>query len=561
MRLRSFIETEYLSHEVIMKSCTLYVWAIVTVFLTVNPRCVLAQSVDTIYTMVPSDGIGNIVVRIEYPVTPRYPEGAPVVVEVGTWFVMYSNFHRVNETTRIGAVTVSYLWPGRTDVGSGMQSDGVYDYGGPVSLAALKDVIRFAAGSIPDSGGHYIGDLGSVPILEENIGLFASSHAGVVATNVLAYFGDQIPEVCYLVGRENPTRDEMYPLEIGYFDGASTEVNKVRNYFWDKNTYQPDTVFVDYSTVGWYHPEEETIGRPYFAAKNDIPEHILAHDKTPKVGDVRYYSRGLTRALLANGALSPASWPQDIATPAQVDAFWPYRITVHNYDAFLTKAPDLKVMLVFSRYDHVQAADTKPHIHQAWDGFRHTAHLWVRMNPDYEYMRSINSEYTPVVFPDNQANQDPVSWEFIEDYGFPADYVVRLDAWLASVAEMADRVYMHQWEDDLDSVFFDVLVGENTMVREDMIRDIIPKTLVLGPNYPNPFNGTTIIPVSVQKKTAAKISIYNMKGTLIDVLQNSDLDSGIHLLTWEPADNPAGLYLCRAVTTNTQSTLKLILLK
>jgi len=544
-----------------MKSRATYVWIILTFFMIMGPKCIQAQSVDTVYTMVPSAGIGNIAVRIEYPVTPRYPGGAPVVVEVGTWFVMYSNFHRVNETPRIGVVTVSYLWPGRVDAVSGMQSDGVYDYGGPVSLSALKDVIRFAAGSIPDSGGHYIGGLGSISVITDNIGLFASSHSGVMATNVLAYFGNQIPEVKYLVGRENPTRDEMYPLEIGYFDGSSNEANKVHNYFWDEDGYQPDTVFVDYSTVGWYQPPDEPVGRPYFAAKDGIPEHILAHDKTPKVGNVRYYSQGLTRALLANGALSLVSWPQDIATPAQVDAFWPYRIVVHNYPAFLTKAPDLKVMLVFARYDHVQAADTKPHIHQAWDGFHNTANLWVRMNPDYVYMQSVNSDYSPNVFPDNTANQEPVDWDFIEDFGFPADYSVRLDTWLAAVAEMADRVYTNNWNNDLNSVFFEVLVENNTMVCEEMNTDFSPEKLILGPNYPNPFNSTTIIPVSISKIGTVVVRIYNLRGETVEIMVNGDLDVGTNLLTWDATDNPAGVYLCRAVTTNTHATVKLVLLK
>jgi hypothetical protein len=153
------------------------------------------QSADTIYTFVPSAGIGNIAVRIECPASSRYPEGAPIVVEVSTWFVNFVEFHRVNDTKRIGAVTISYLWPGRLDAATGIHSDGQYDYGGPVSLAALKDVIRFALGLTPDVSGDYIADLSTVPVLTDNVGLFASSHSGVVATNVLAYFGDEIPSV------------------------------------------------------------------------------------------------------------------------------------------------------------------------------------------------------------------------------------------------------------------------------------------------------------------------------------------------------------------------------
>ena len=35
--------------------------------------------------------------------------------------------------------------------------------------------------------------------------------------------------------------------------------------------------------------------------------------------------------------------------------------------------PDIKVMLVFAQVDHAQAALDKPHIHQAYQGFRFEA--------------------------------------------------------------------------------------------------------------------------------------------------------------------------------------------
>ena len=51
--------------------------------------------------------------------------------------------------------------------------------------------------------------------------------------------------------------------------------------------------------------------------------------------------------------------------------------------------PDLKVMLVFAQEDHAQAAQDKPHIHQAFQGFRFEARLWVRLNPDRAYVQSL----------------------------------------------------------------------------------------------------------------------------------------------------------------------------
>jgi hypothetical protein len=110
-------------------------------------------------------------------------------------------------------------------------------------------------------------------------------------------------------------------------------------------------------------------------------------------------------------------------------------------------------MLVFAQDDHVQAAETKPHIHQAWDGFTDAAELsWVRMNPDLTYVQAINPNLG-AGFPDNAANSEPADWHDIRLWGFPAGPGrVREDVWLASVAEMADRVREDNWDDDLDEV-------------------------------------------------------------------------------------------------------------
>lgn len=177
---------------------------------------------EVIYTHIHSPENGNITVRVDIPSQPRYGESVPVVVVASTWFVEKYNldqtpFHLEFNPVSSGMLVVTHLWPGKTDPESGLRSDGVYDYGGPNSLAALRDTIRFALGKTVDTNGNYLADLILPVPLYENVGLFASSHAGVVATNVMAYYGDSFPELKYFVGRENPTMAEMYPLEIGHF--------------------------------------------------------------------------------------------------------------------------------------------------------------------------------------------------------------------------------------------------------------------------------------------------------------------------------------------------------
>ena len=517
-------------------------------------------SSTTFITYVLSPGTGNIAVKIELPDTPRYPEGAPVVVEVSTWFTEFVGFHRVNDTRRIGAVTLSYLWPERVDPATGAQSEGEYDYGGPGSLRILRDVIRFACGDIPDINGDYINDLMQITPLTSNVGLFASSHSGVVATNVLAHHGTELPGVKYLVGRENPTMDEMYPLEIGYFDDQR---RPVLNPFYDEDDYSPTTLTIDYSTVGWYD-DGQSMPRPYFAAKDTIPEHILHPTISPRLFGKRAHSNAITQALLNNGALTLTNWPQDLATPAETQAHWPFRITVNNYPAIGAALPDLKVMLVFSRDDHVQAARTKPHIHQAWDGFHKTAGQWVRMNPDRAYAHSVNSDYG-LNFPDNRAQDEPGDWIYIRDWGFPAGPGTRADIWLASVAEMADRVQENNWEVDLDSVFYPVLVesGE-TGVKAD--GNLSPPGFRLEQNYPNPFNPQTAIGYQLSAMGKVELRVINIRGQCVRTLVSEEKPPGKHIVIWDGKDDLgksviSGLYFCRLVSDKRIQTQKMTLLR
>ncbi|TET51377.1 MAG: hypothetical protein E3J64_06995 [Anaerolineales bacterium] len=406
----------------------------------------------TLITYVHSQNIGLIVVRVRLPEQARYPEGAPVIVDVAGWFTGAVGFHESADTTEIGAIHLDYLWPGKEDPAFGLASEGKFDYGGPTCLAALRDVIRFAAGLEEDVDGHTLAELVQITPLADNVGIYTFSHSGVMATNVLAHHGQELPSVAFLVGRENPTTDPMYPLELGYYDD---DRNPVFNPFYIAQDYTPTSIHIDYSTVGWLVNDDYPAGRPYFAVPNGS-DHVLG-DKGPRMWGKRYFSRGLTQALLDNAALALDNWPDDLATPQETQEHWPYRTTVDNYGLLVTSAPQLKVMLVFAADDHVQAASDKPHIHQAYDGFHETAGLWVRLNPDLAYVEAVAGQGGGSGYPDNSANTEPGNWANARLWGYRGEYgspFVTKTVPLAAAAEMADRVRSGDWSPDLDEVLF-----------------------------------------------------------------------------------------------------------
>ena len=402
-----------------------------------------------VITYVHSQGIGSIAVKITLPENPRFQSGAPIVMSTANWFAGTTGFHEVLNPAEIGAISVSYLWPGNKDHISGAQSDGVFDHCGPLCMAAYRDVIRFVCGDIPNKDGYYMDQLIDVLPLYDNVGIYAFSHSGVAATNVLAYHGQDLSKVKYFVGRENPTIDQLYPLEPGHFNGQR---NPVDNPCYNPSGYTRTTLDIDYSKVRWIQNISFPEGRPFF----DVPgqDYVLA-ETHPKMWGKDYYSAALLQALLDNGTLSLITWPQNLATPQEAQANWPYRTTVNNYQYLETKLPQLKIMLVFASDDHVQSAPDKPHIRQAYDGFYKVARLWVRLNPDRSYVEALTNAPEAAAYSENAANSEPSDWMNARTWGYGGPYgskYVTHDVPLAALAEMIDRVYTNTWTDDLQRI-------------------------------------------------------------------------------------------------------------
>ena len=419
----------------------------------VEPDGALVEpSHNLLVTFTESEGIGRVAVSIRPPSEPRYPEGAPVVVNISGFFTASSGFSYQLDPDALGAIYVTYLWPGRTDPRTGIASEGTFDYGGPNCLAALRDVVRFAAGQIPDVDGRTLDEIVDVPVHYEVVGLYAFSHSGIVATNVLALHGEDLGHVKFFVGRENPTIDAMYPLEPGHWDDDTGR--PIHNPFYDPAGYTPTSIAIDYSTVYWLENAEYPEGRPAFRSASGGGADYVCSAKHPSMWGKDYWSTDLLQALLDNGALTRGTWPATLATPEEAAASWPFRTTVDNYARLGQVLPELKVMLVFATDDHVQTAIDKPHIHHAYDGFHEAARLWCRMNPDRAYVEALGQPDSGSAIPDNPANREPATWMAIRSWGYQPLQGVNTNVLvpLAAVAEMLDRSYYDVWDADLDAV-------------------------------------------------------------------------------------------------------------
>ncbi|MFW5702051.1 MAG: T9SS type A sorting domain-containing protein, partial [Bacteroidota bacterium] len=400
------------------------------------------------FTYVDCQQTGNVAVRILEPQEARYPEGAPIVVGISAFFTPNTSFHN-NDATDCGAILVSYLWPGISAGES--RSEGEYDHAGDNCMAALREVIEFACGNKADIYGKKLGDYTELTPLFNNIGIYTFSHQGIAGTKFLGLYGAEFPEVKYFIGRENPTVPATSSMEIGHWDDDG---RPVRNTFYKyPMDYSPDSLLMNYDTIEWIVDDDNPNGKPAFIAPGKEP-YILG-DKVPRMWNLRFYSPELTAKLRENSFPGGVGWPVDVASPELTASTWPERNSVNYYGMITNDRPDLKVMLVFADKDHVQIALDKPHIHQAFDGFRDGG-MWVRLNPDAEYIASADPNMPDPV--DNPANSDPDDWMNITEWSYRDGPGASVHVPLAAMAEMMDRTQYDDWDIDLEEIYEDVRI-------------------------------------------------------------------------------------------------------
>lgn len=103
-----------------------------------------------------------------------------------------------------------------------------------------------------------------------------------------------------------------------------------------------------------------------------------------------------------------------------------------------------------------------------------------------------------------------------------------------------------------------------TLDSEDIT---IPLVTELKGNYPNPFNPTTTISLSVaQTSSKVKVEIFNIKGQKVKQLVNEVLPKGNHTIIWNGQDNSgkqaaSGIYFYKMKTGDFQQSKKMLLLK
>jgi len=106
--------------------------------------------------------------------------------------------------------------------------------------------------------------------------------------------------------------------------------------------------------------------------------------------------------------------------------------------------------------------------------------------------------------------------------------------------------------------FYDVGIS----VLENSIVNTAPKTFGLHKIYPNPFNSSTTIDISITSSSInTSLYIIDIRGRIVETLFNGELLAGHHLFYWDSNQTPSGVYFTVLNDGNSIETKKVMLVK
>ncbi len=114
---------------------------------------------------------------------------------------------------------------------------------------------------------------------------------------------------------------------------------------------------------------------------------------------------------------------------------------------------------------------------------------------------------------------------------------------------------------------FSVVVGKKDAVQEKLAGLSLPTEFIIGPNYPNPFNPETTIPIAIPATSEIKLKVYNILGEETATLYDGYIEAGRYWFSWDGRnysgnDLATGVYFYRLTTSTGISTAsKMILIR
>ena len=93
------------------------------------------------------------------------------------------------------------------------------------------------------------------------------------------------------------------------------------------------------------------------------------------------------------------------------------------------------------------------------------------------------------------------------------------------------------------------------------IAHILPEKFGLTDAYPNPFNPTTSMEITLTVSGNMQVDVYNLSGKIVESLARGYHNADTYLLNWNATNVPSGIYFIQAESGGMISTQKVMLIK
>ena len=105
-----------------------------------------------------------------------------------------------------------------------------------------------------------------------------------------------------------------------------------------------------------------------------------------------------------------------------------------------------------------------------------------------------------------------------------------------------------------------------TLVSIELENNNLPDRFYVSPNYPNPFNPSTTINISIVEQNNLNVSVYDASGRLINIIKNQNTLPGNYSVKWSGLDKngrmlSTGVYFIKVRSGYNISTQKILLIK
>jgi Tol biopolymer transport system component len=136
-----------------------------------------------------------------------------------------------------------------------------------------------------------------------------------------------------------------------------------------------------------------------------------------------------------------------------------------------------------------------------------------------------------------------------------------------STVQCAKITFINEKDTTLQFTVFTDSIGKYTVELATSFiapEDMLPVSMELAQNYPNPFTSSTSIPYKITSKSDVKITIYDILGREVRQLANESKNPGEYCTYWDGKTKlgkkaSTGIYICRLKAGNETQVKKMIL--